>query len=378
MRPPPGVVARGVAALVEAQVDRPLLPVEPSGPAGAGSHRDGARRGVDEPVEQRGRPVAAELEQLEAELVLAGAQVPGQLVGLQAVHVALGVGIEAALAADLDAVDQHPAGPVGADQDLGGRGLARQRHARAERDDRALGDAAGRAHPLRARVALDVGHEGEVGAQALDALRRAQAQVEHRRPGRQLHGARGEVPAALEVHRAAVEPRALDRRRADREERGERAVDMEHGTQVDGLAGRDGPEVEELLGHPPARPEVVDVHRVLVDAARRRPRGGPGRRHLPERRRQVVVRRRPGPARPGAERRVHRRPPRRAGRPDARAPRSRRRPRARRGRPSRPPGSPPPRPPTVRRASSRARGPEPRRCRRRCPTRAARTARPRR
>ena len=211
---------------------------------------------LDEPVEQRDRAVAAELEQLEPELVLAGAQVLGQVVGLQAVHVALGVGVEAALAADLDAVDQHAARSVGADQHLGGRGLGGQRHARAERDDRALGDARRRpASTPGARSRRRSATNAKWARSAVDvlagALRRRSSTDS---PAASSTGAGGQVAAAVEGHRPAVEPGALGRGRADREERRERALDVDHGAQVDGLAGRDGPEVEELLRHASARP----------------------------------------------------------------------------------------------------------------------------
>ena len=46
-------------------------------------------------------------------------QVLGEVVGLQAVLVDLGVGIEAALAADLDAVDEHAGRAVRAHQHFG-------------------------------------------------------------------------------------------------------------------------------------------------------------------------------------------------------------------------------------------------------------------
>ena len=113
--------------LVEADVDAGLDAVAPRRPVLVRTQLHGSGGGHDEPVEQRRRAGAAEVEQLEPQLVLARSQVLGEVVGLQAVLVDLGVGIEAALAADLDAVDEHPRGPVGADQDLGLACVGRQR-----------------------------------------------------------------------------------------------------------------------------------------------------------------------------------------------------------------------------------------------------------
>ncbi len=77
-----------------------------------GAHRHRAGRRLDEAVEQRRGTGAAEVEQLQPQLVLPRAQVLGEVVGLQPVLVDLRVRVEASLAAASTPSTSTRAGPL--------------------------------------------------------------------------------------------------------------------------------------------------------------------------------------------------------------------------------------------------------------------------